>query len=337
MSSDNLNIWGPPAGPANPPAPQGVPQPYGTPVQGQHFPPPQQGQMQHPGFQMPPQMTPQKQRRIRWGLLDVLWGFLLMFLFQLLIIVPIIAIATVQILTNNESIEDPELLINQLMNDVLSGPTIFVTSLSMYLAWWLVTRRATKKKGLGSYVKDFWLKFRWLRDITMGFLLAVALRLAEQGIFWFLINVVGVDMSGAENTSVFTSMSGLWFVLNAVIIAGILGPFFEEFFFRGLFLQASMRFLGRSRTWNPSKSGASTWLYRNRVWLSIIFTSVVFGMMHFQGDFTNVGHWIVVAQTGIIGVILAVLTVKTKRLGPAITAHIFFNLSGVILATLLGG
>lgn len=315
MASNNTNnrmgIWGPPTG-----------SPYGQPIPSAA-----------PGNFMAPSYGP----RIRWGMLDVLWGFLFLIASQVFLSIALIVMVAVEMVSKNLAVEDPNAIFDSVMTEVYSGPFLLISSLSMYLVWWLVTRWATMKKGLKSYAKDFWLKFRWWRDIALGAGIALGLRLVEQGVFQFLGNVVGMDLDEISNSEIIVNQPGIWYIINGIIVAGLLAPFFEEFFFRGLFLQASMRFFGRSRKWNKSKMGKSTWLYRNRVWLSIIITSVAFGLMHFQGDPSSIGHWLVVAQTGIIGAVLAFITIKTKRLGPAITAHVFFNLSGVILATFMGG
>lgn len=315
MTSNNTNnrmgIWGPP-----------VNSPYGQPVPSVA-----------PGNFMVPSYGP----RIRWGMLDVLWGFLFLIASQIFLSVALIVMVAVEMVSKNLAVEDPNALLDSVMTEVYSGPFLLISSLSMYLVWWLVTRWATMKKGMKSYAKDFWLKFNWKRDLPLGFGIALGLRLLEQAVLWFLGSVIGMNLDDMGNSEIIVNQPGIWYIINGIIVAGLLAPFFEEFFFRGLFLQASMRFFGRSRKWNRSKMGKSTWLYRNRVWISVIITSIAFGLMHFQGDPLSSGHWLVVTQTGLIGVLLAYLTVKTKSLGPAIAAHVFFNLSGVILATLMGG
>lgn len=318
MTQDRVGIWGPPQQERNPYA--------ATPTD--------QAPLQPAPVAPAPLPQPVRERSIRWGLLDVLWGFLLMFASQIFLSVALVVVVATQLLSANESVEDPSALLESTLTQALSAPFILVSALAMYLSWWFAARRASKKKGLGSYAKDFWIKFNWKRDIPIGLGIAAVLRLFEQGVLWFLANVVGMDLSEVGNADVVISQEGFWFFINAIVVAAFLAPFFEEFFFRGLFLQASLRLFGQSRTRN---NGEHTWFSRNRVWLSILITSVAFGLMHFQGDPSSVGHWIVVAQTGIIGAVLAWVTVKTKSVGIAIATHVAFNLSGVLLATFLGG
>lgn len=96
-------------------------------------------------------------------------------------------------------------------------------------------------------------------------------------------------------------------VVGWVVFAGIVGvgaPVVEELFYRGLFLR-SLR-----------KAGASTWL-------AVLVSSVVFAAIHFQA----------LQFPGLLlfGLIAAALTVRTGRLGPAIWAHVGFNLTTVVV------
>jgi membrane protease YdiL (CAAX protease family) len=55
--------------------------------------------------------------------------------------------------------------------------------------------------------------------------------------------------------------------------------------------------------------------------------------MHFQG-FETFGQWWVIIVTGSIGFILALIVLKTRRLGLAITTHVAFNSYAMILLTI---
>lgn len=289
-------------------------------------------------------------KRRTWGLRDVALGFGLFVFFQLLLTGGLLVKTITGSLSAGGAVEDTDVIFEQTLNIAVSGPFLLASSALMYLGWMIAIRRATFKKGLHSYAKDFWLKFNWKRDIPLGLLFAATLR----GVEWLTmvaLTSIGVDMSTGGNTDIIVNQSGIWYFINAIVIAAFAAPFFEELFFRGLFLQGALRNFRKGRFPKPQTffgrivndltpglfeayASHRRWVYRNRNWLAVALSSTVFGFMHFQGTDTF-AQWFVIIQTGLIGVMLALIVLKTKRLGLAITSHIFFNLSGVILATLL--
>lgn len=271
-------------------------------------------------------------RSIRWGMKDVVWGFLLMIAFQIVISIGISVQAALSVMNSVEGIS-PDLDIDQMTEamyeTVYAGPWLLASALSMYLAWGIVLLRASKKKGFGTLAKDFWLRFNWKRDLIIGVVAAAGLRLLEQGFIWIL-TTAGVDISGADNSSAIVSQGGIWFFLNAIVVASLLAPIFEEVFFRGLIFQSVRRFALRRRV---KHDGQHTWTSKHAAIIAAVISSVVFGFMHFQGTFAN-GAWFVVVQTGLIGLVLAFILMKTKRLGTVIAVHVMFNFSGILLSLL---
>jgi membrane protease YdiL (CAAX protease family) len=93
------------------------------------------------------------------------------------------------------------------------------------------------------------------------------------------------------------------FGVVCLFLVAVLGAaIFEELFYRGLVLGAFRRRWG------------------NRV--SIAGSALVFGVMHFQPVDT-------IALT-LFGAVLAWLTVRYDRLGPAICAHLAFNITAFV-------
>lgn len=278
-------------------------------------------------------------RRIRWNLWDALLGFGLMLGTQIIASIILAVYLAVTVFKETTSLEEDQIdnIFDTVMETALSGPFLFFSSVLMYLSWWGAAMIASKKRGLGKLSKDFWLTFRWGRDISLGLLFAGMLRAVEQGVFWLLENVIKMDLEGLSNSEQIMDQQGIWFIIMGIVVASICAPFFEELFFRGLVMQSLIRTFGRIRTKSKRNPGQAGWFYRNRVWLGMVISSALFGIMHFQGDASSVFHWIVVIQTGLIGLVLAFVVMKTKRLGLAIWTHVFFNLSGVVLVRLLGG
>lgn len=98
--------------------------------------------------------------------------------------------------------------------------------------------------------------------------------------------------------------SGLSFAALLVMLAFV--GIYEELFARGLLLQRCRVVLGGT-------------------WLPVLASSLLFGLGHlYQG-------WLGVAQTTLIGVVLAVLTLRWQTLWPAIIAHALLDIVSVIL------
>lgn len=288
-------------------------------------------------------------RNKRWGLLEVLNSVIMLVVFTLIITFAFLFYELANIL-GTTGVETSD--IDQITNDVTkklasSGPMIFVSSVGMYGIWIFMMWYSTYKRGLKSFAKDFWLKINWKTDVALGALVAIVLSAVSQGIA-LTLGALGFDLSGSDNSSVFFTQSGLWFVLLTFFMVPILGPISEELFFRGFLLQGLIRHFRRGNVSGPKSSfGASIqrnysplfnayisfrhWCYKQKYNLSIILSSLAFGLMHFQGV-NNFGNWLVVGITGMIGLVFAIITVRYRRLGIGIFGHIFFNSISVAMS-----
>lgn len=282
--------------------------------------------------------TPKK-RAIRWSIFDALIALGLTLATQVVLSIVIIAIYLAKHSTDLASIDT-----NKITSDLTNGPVIVVSSLLMYAVWLLSIWYASNKRGLKSYSKDFWLKFK-PRDLWIGALVALGVRVAEFAVTNGL-SALGVNMDGANNATSITDLTGFWFFAGAIVIASFAGPFMEEFLFRGLLLQSLLRLFRSARITASRKSDEKVpyigtlyrvmnvvngFLFKRRNILAALVTSAIFGSMHYQG-FETFGQVFVVLWTGSLGFLLAMMVYKTKRLGPGIVAHILINLSGVLLA-----
>lgn len=163
-------------------------------------------------------------------------------------------------------------------------------------------------KGRRSLAADFGLRMRW-SDVPVGLGAGLGAQVVLLVVITALYRAVGVDLdkvgtSAQELTASATDVLG---VVLLVAIVAVAAPVFEELFYRGLWLRAV------ERRWGTA-------------W-AVMLSSLVFGAIHFQiYDFP--------ALVG-FGVVAALLTVRTGRLGPAIWAHVAFNLTAVV--SLLAG
>jgi membrane protease YdiL (CAAX protease family) len=300
-----------------------------------------------------PADPPDRGRIGTWGLPDVAFGFFLLVVLNVALAVLAMAVALRELLVGpGVDTSDGEALVATVLEDMVellkTGPGVLMGGLTMWAAFFLAPWLATRNKGLRSLADDFGFRFSWGRDLLMGAVFAFSLRCLEflvtQG-----IHALGVDMSTAGNTDIITKQTGAWLIINALVVAAIGAPIFEELFFRGLVFGAFLKNFTRDRDgakpqslfgrWVITRVGR-TWavwasfrgfLYRWRVPLAVVVSSLMFGMMHFQGSNTF-GSWFVVGITTTIGLLLAVIRYRTGRLGMTICTHVLFNASGVVLA-----
>jgi len=162
---------------------------------------------------------------------------------------------------------------------------------------------ATFLKGRRSLALDFGLRARWL-DVPLGLAVGFATQLALVVLIALVYPVLDIDpervgTSAEELTSSATDPLG---VVLLVALVALAAPLFEELFYRGLWLRAV------ERRWGTA-------------W-AVVTSSLIFGLIHFQlYDLPALVAF---------GLVAAVLTVRTGRLGPAIFAHVAFNLTAVI-------
>lgn len=243
-------------------------------------------------------------RVIPWGMGDVVLGFVYS---QLFAAIPLIAIFIYAYagLPADATAEKAESVITNVtkMGPVIVGTMVLSWAGWMLAVWWAGTRKGDR--NLRELIK--W-KFVPRRDIPIGIGIALGYRLFEIGLGYVLRSTGLIDES-ITNTGVITSQTGIWLVLVA-LGAAIGAPIVEEIFFRGLFLSVAVR------NWGAP--------------IGVIVTSVAFGLMHIQP--TVVASIYVVGQTTMLGVVLALLVLKTGRLGPALFLHLGINISGVALA-----
>lgn len=162
---------------------------------------------------------------------------------------------------------------------------------------------AARLKGSGSIVRDF--GFRMERvdigiGIAVGFLSQVLLFLVVPLVY----DLVGLDPDKIGDTAEELSQraAGPFDVFALFLMVVIGAGVIEELCYRGLWQRSIERRFG-------VKAG-------------IVLSGIVFGLIHFQPyDFLPLG---------LFGIVLAWLAARYGRLGPAIWAHMAFNLTALI-------
>lgn len=164
---------------------------------------------------------------------------------------------------------------------------------------------ASRHRGSGSLATDFGLWARW--PDAAGLVAGAVCQLLALPALYFLVQRLTGDLDVSRPARELADrVDGAALVLVALAVT-FAAPVVEELFYRGLMLRAAARRFGPS-------------------W-AVIGTSAVFGLSHFQ----------LVQFPGLFGfgVVLALLAVRTGRLGASIAAHIAFNgvaVVGLVLA-----
>jgi membrane protease YdiL (CAAX protease family) len=173
------------------------------------------------------------------------------------------------------------------------------------VTWW-----ATSTKGDGM-VGDLGLVSRWV-DAPVGLVIGVGTQLLVLPLVYFPVFwLTGTDTeelsAPARELAERAESAPSWLLFGFLV--GVCAPLVEEIFYRGL-VQRSL-----------TKRGMAPWV-------AVLVGSAVFALVHFQ-LLQFVGLFIV-------GLVCGALTARTGRLGPAIWAHIGFNLTTVVALYLNG-
>lgn len=172
--------------------------------------------------------------------------------------------------------------------------------LGLFGTVWLACRR----KGSGSLRRDFGLEMR-VRDVPIGLVAGFVGQIGIALIVLPLYDLLGVDTDKVGETAerlADRAVTGPDIVLLLGIVV-IGAPIVEELFYRGLWLRSIERRVGSA----PA---------------ALALSSLLFGVIHLQ-------PYDIPALT-LAGALFGALAVRYGRLGPAIWAHLAFNLTAVV-------
>jgi membrane protease YdiL (CAAX protease family) len=169
---------------------------------------------------------------------------------------------------------------------------------------------ASRQRGTGNVVADMGLRFRrW--DPVIG----IVAGLAGQYLLVTLLYLPwehldpGLSKKLAEPAK---HLTGGFPGVDLAVIAAltvVVVPVVEELFFRGLVLQGFLRlFGGAGRILGPA--------------LAVTTTGIIFGLAH--------AELLELLGLAAFGIVLSVMALKFKRLGPGIFAHATFNLVAIL-------
>lgn len=246
----------------------------------------------------------------RWGLGDAWIGILASQLAAAFIG------SIILILGGYDSVDDVPMAVFALMN------------LPLHLTLAAVAIGVSRSKGRGP-VRDYCISTRW-RDVPSGLLIGVAMQfLLVPAVTLPFIWLFGKDLDdvGEAARELADRADDPVGVVALILVVGVVAPVVEELFFRGLLFEAYRK--RRNMRWlellMPEGRRPETTSPRWNLWVATIFSSAIFSVVHFQ--------LILIPALFAVGVVLAVMTHRTGRLGPAIWAHAAFN--ATTLVTLL--
>ena len=173
---------------------------------------------------------------------------------------------------------------------------------------------ASHRKGAGTLAEDFGLRGRW-PDIGFGILVALAVQLLVlPGIGYLLRPLLGEPEVSGPVEDLLDKAQGVRFAFLILSVA-VGAPIVEELFFRGLLLRSLQR--------------------RLPTWAAVAVSAVAFGIAHGSALPLDAVVLVMVSLT-VFGAILAVMAIRTGRLGPSIVAHAAFNLFTILVLVITG-
>jgi uncharacterized protein len=173
---------------------------------------------------------------------------------------------------------------------------------------------ASRRKGAGTLAEDFGFRGRW-SDIGVGLGVALAVQiLVLPGIAFLLRPLLGQPEVSGPAQDLLDKSQGAAF-LGLILSVAVGAPIVEELFFRGLLLRSLQR--------------------RVPDWAAVVVSAVAFGIAH--GSALPVDAVILVMfSLTVFGAILAVIAIRTGRLGASIVTHAVFNLFTLLYLAFTG-
>jgi len=197
-----------------------------------------------------------------------------------------------------------------------------ITSANVPPEWYVVTTLAglwigfvgapwlaSRTQGTRHFVADLGLRFRVID------LVGIAIGIGGQIVIAIMYAPFQHDIRNfnAPSQKLTGGSHGGGFLVIALATV-ILAPIMEELFFRGLLLKALVRLF--TPVVSPSRARVAG------VVLAVIADGLLFGLAH--------GEWVQFAGLAFFGIVLAVVSYRTGRLGMNMVAHASFNLVAVL-------
>jgi hypothetical protein len=199
-------------------------------------------------------------------------------------------------------------------DDELSLAGQAVSQLGLWTGMVGVSVFASRRKGAGTLAEDFGLRGKW-QDIGIGVVVALVVQLLVlPGVAYLLRPLLGEPEVSGPVEDLLDKAHGLAFA-GLILSVAVGAPIVEELFFRGLLLRSLRR--------------------RVPDWAAVAASAVAFGIAHGSALPVDAVLLVMISLT-VFGAILAVLAIRTGRLGPSIVTHAGFNLFTLLYLTFTG-
>lgn len=207
------------------------------------------------------------------------------------IVLSSIGVGVVLGITGDENTEDLALWVTALLN------------VPLWIGLGGAVLLATRRKGSGSLRADFGLEMRPV-DVPVGLIAGFLGQLAIVLVTLPVYKLLGIDTDEVGQTAEKLADRAVAApdIVVLVVMVVLCAPVVEELFHRGLVLRSM------ERRWGTAAA--------------VVGSSLLFSALHFQ--------WYDLLPLSLAGLLFAVLRVRSDRLGPAIWAHVAFNLTAVI-------
>ncbi len=183
---------------------------------------------------------------------------------------------------------------------------LFLIQVPLWLGYLAFTWWPSRAKGHGIR-EDFGLRTT-VSDAAIGLVVGVVTQVVVVPLVLWPILALWPDQDPSEAARELTDRAaGAADAVVLVLLVVVCAPIVEELFYRGLVLRSM------ENAWGTG--------------VAVVASSVLFGAVHLQ--------LVQLPALVAFGLVAAVLTVRTRRLGPAIWAHVGFNATTVAYLLLL--
>lgn len=134
-----------------------------------------------------------------------------------------------------------------------------------------------------------------------------------------ILSLFGVKIGSSDTSNSLTSIGGFAQIFILFVVTPFIIPLLEETLFRGLIYTSIAEGKLFSEKWKP--------------WMAIVVSALMFSVAHFQGA-SSATDFMVVAYILLVGFVLGILRKKHDALVVCWLAHLTYNLTSAILASL---
>ena len=189
------------------------------------------------------------------------------------------------------------------------GEGVVVLSLAgQYVGYLLVLWLIARTREMGAASLGFDIRPTDVLYVGVGVLLQIGLAVVSLPLQRLVLPEGG---NAQQIADILTDLASPVARVSAAVMTVLIGPLMEELLFRGVLLRSLAH---RSRR------------------LVLVVTAVVFAAYHLLDQVVSFGAGLLVfGQILVVGLVLAHLTLRHDRLGPAIFVHAGFNLLGAIV------